>query len=52
MRETIADELSLAAKMQRMEIRMRGLSAILLPAIIGLSVILALVVIYKFAIFF
>ena len=27
MRETIADELSLAAKMQRMEIRMRGLSA-------------------------
>ena len=48
MRETIAEELSIAARMQRLEIRVRGLSAVLLPMIVGLSVVLAFVVIYQF----
>lgn len=39
----------MAARMQRMEIRLRGFSAIFLPVIVGLSVVLALLVIYKSA---
>ena len=49
LRNTIANELSVAARMQRMEIRLRGFSAIFLPVIVGLSVVLALLVIYKSA---
>ncbi len=49
MREAIAQELSAARKMQHLEIRLRGLSALFMAVFVCLSVALAFVVIYAYS---
>lgn len=49
MRESIAAELTAARKMQRLEIHLRGLSALGMGVFIGLAVMLAFSVIYAYA---